>query len=236
MYLLRYLYYYVVLFSIQFREHVPGLQNSVPDSLSCNLMQVFRVLVPHADPLPTPIPDALTRLLEGIAQRLVQDSLTVSSQRAYSSAQNAFKQFCHRLHIPAMTAQELVLLLYVAELSQQACHAMARAYLSAIQHMHLVHGFSDPLLGRLRLEVALKAFKRRRPRAADQRLPTNHSVDFVDTWSYPVMSARLLQPAHAVGSLLPRFLCIYAFSRAHGANWDAIWSLQISHPSGRGGR
>ena len=44
-------------------------------------------------------------------------------------------------------------------------------YLSAVCHLHIVWGFGDPLVGKLRLELALKEVKRARPLTPDTRLP-----------------------------------------------------------------
>ena len=101
----------------------------------------------------------------------MQDSVAPSTQRSYSSAQRGFLQFCYRLQVPALPATEQVLLLYIAEISQRVCHSTARAYLSAIRHLHLTHNLPDPLRGRPRLEFALKGLQRKRPRSGDSRLP-----------------------------------------------------------------
>lgn len=59
---MRCLYYYLALHNIQLRaEHIPGVYNTIADSISRNLLQVFYQLVP--DQLPTPIPPQLKRLL-----------------------------------------------------------------------------------------------------------------------------------------------------------------------------
>ena len=64
MHLLRCLFYYLALHNIYISsEHVPGVQNTIADSLSCNFMQVFQQLAPKANPYPTPIPGALKELL-----------------------------------------------------------------------------------------------------------------------------------------------------------------------------
>ncbi len=116
-------------------------------------------------------PGLVVARLEGIAQGLVQDSRAASSQRAYHTAQKSFGSFCASLGIPAVPASEHLLLLYVAHLSQHVCHATVRSYLSAIRHLHLSHGFQDPLKQSGQLELALKGLKRRKPRTADSRLP-----------------------------------------------------------------
>ena len=64
MHLLRFLFYNLALHNIYIRaEHVPGLWNTIADSLSRNFMQVFQQLTPKANPYPTPIPGALKELL-----------------------------------------------------------------------------------------------------------------------------------------------------------------------------
>ena len=43
MHLLRCLYYYLALHNIQLKaEHIPGVQNTIADSISRNVLQVFR--------------------------------------------------------------------------------------------------------------------------------------------------------------------------------------------------
>jgi hypothetical protein len=64
MHLLRCLYYYCALFSIHIRaEHIPGVHNAIADSVSRNLLQVFRQLLPQADLYPTALSPSLTHLL-----------------------------------------------------------------------------------------------------------------------------------------------------------------------------
>ena len=121
-------------------------------------------------------PGLVVARLEGIAQGLVQDSRAASSQRAYHTAQKSFGSFCASLGILAVPASEHLLLLYAAHLSQHVCHATVRSYLSAIRHLHLSHGFQDPLKQSGQLELALKGLKQRKPRTADShcRLLLSH--------------------------------------------------------------
>lgn len=41
-------------------RHIPGIDNSIADSLSRLQLSRFHTLAPQADPLPTPIPANLT--------------------------------------------------------------------------------------------------------------------------------------------------------------------------------
>lgn len=70
-----------------------------------------------------------------------------------------------------MPANEQLLLLFVAELSQRLCHSSVRSYLSAVRHLHIAKGFGDPLKGSLRLELALKGLQKFKPSMKDTRLP-----------------------------------------------------------------
>ena len=70
-----------------------------------------------------------------------------------------------------LPTNEQLLVLFVAELAQRLCHSSVRSYLSAVRHMHIAAGWPDPLANSLRLQLALKGLKRRKPRAKDTRLP-----------------------------------------------------------------
>ena len=75
------------------------------------------------------------------------------------------------MNIPPFPASEPVLILFVAELSQRLCHSSVRCYLSAVRHWHISQGGGDPLANSLRLQLALKGLRRKKPRASDSRLP-----------------------------------------------------------------
>ena len=58
MHLLRLLYFFMAAHSIQLTaNHIPGVHNTIADSLSRNFMQVFRQLLPAAHPTATEVPD-----------------------------------------------------------------------------------------------------------------------------------------------------------------------------------
>ena len=64
MHLLRLLYFFMAAHSIQLTaNHIPGVHNTIADSLSRNFMQVFRQLLPAAHPTATEVPDELQHLL-----------------------------------------------------------------------------------------------------------------------------------------------------------------------------
>ena len=88
MHLLRCLCYYLARYNIHIRaKHVPGVLNTVADSISRNSMQVFRQLAPHASQYPTPVPTVLKELMTLDHQDWLlpawRELLTVSSETAW---------------------------------------------------------------------------------------------------------------------------------------------------------
>jgi len=64
MHLLRCMHYFLALSNIHiWAVHIPKVNNAVADSTSCHHMQVFQQLAPLADPIPTPVPEALKTFL-----------------------------------------------------------------------------------------------------------------------------------------------------------------------------
>ena len=114
--------------------------------------------------------------LEGVAENLITDSLGPSSCRAYRVGQSEFIQFCHRLSVTPLPVQEPLLILFVAHLSLRLAHSSVRWYLSAVRHMHIAQGYGDPLVGTLRLQLALKGLKRSKPREKNSWLPVTPYV------------------------------------------------------------
>ena len=109
--------------------------------------------------------------LEGLATDLVNNSLASSSRRSYTSAQRQYVQFCELLNFIPLPATERQLVLFVAQLAQRLSHSTVRSYLSAIRHMQITEGLGDPLNNALRLQLAMKGLKRKKPKSGDVRLP-----------------------------------------------------------------
>jgi hypothetical protein len=84
MHLLRLLYFYLALYNIQLRaEHIPGVQNTLADAVSRNLLHVFLQLLPTANAKPTGIPANLQNLL-GVDSQVWLSSTWRASLRASS--------------------------------------------------------------------------------------------------------------------------------------------------------
>lgn len=109
--------------------------------------------------------------LAAVAEDLCKSSLAHTSQKTYKSAQKLFLEFCRECNTPALPASEQLLILFIADLSARVCYSTARTYLAAIRHLHISHGYGDPLQGCLQLDLVLKGLKRKKPRSQDSRLP-----------------------------------------------------------------
>lgn len=119
------------------------------------------------------------------------------------------------------------MLLFVADLSQRVTYGTARSYLSAIRHGHLSRGLPDPLVGKVRLDLALKGLKRQRPVRKDKRMPITPSI-------LEVIGQSLVKHASKYDRLLIWAACcigFFAFMRSgevtvpEGARFDPTMHL-----------
>ena len=94
--------------------------------------------------------------LEDIASELCEASLANSSRKTYTAAQNVFMDFCKSCGKSPMPASEQLLIPFVADLSLRTFYSTARTYLAAVRHLHISHGYGDPLDGRLQVLKGLK--------------------------------------------------------------------------------
>ena len=138
--------------------------------------------------------------LEGAASDLISSSLAPSSYQTYQSSQSEW------LVIHSLPAEELVLILFVAHLSLCLTHSSVRSHLSAVRHMHIVHCFSDPLLGTPWLQLAHKGLKRSKPRVSDSHLPITPYV--LRSHSHAGPGTIQARQYYALGHLLSWLLCL----------------------------
>ncbi len=113
---------------------------------------------------------AITRL-ESLAAGLIYRSLAASTHRTYRTGQAAYLRFCESINVQGLPANEQLLILFTADLSQRIGHSSIRTYLAAVRHMHVVAGLNYPFKNALRLELLLRGIKRTKPKGQNARLP-----------------------------------------------------------------
>ena len=80
--------------------------------------------------------------LDGIARKLIGDSLVQSSRK--DSAQATYNRFCRNIGEKSLPASEDLLILFVAHELQKVVPATSQSYLSAVRHLHIVQGLGGP--------------------------------------------------------------------------------------------
>ena len=88
----------------------------------------------------------------------------------YGSAQACYLTFCKSINRPPVPASEQALTLFIADLSQRLCYSSIRTYLAAVRFLHVSKGLEDPTKS-VRLELMLRAVRKKRPTAGRVRLP-----------------------------------------------------------------
>ena len=99
-----------------------------------------------------------------------------STAKTYASAQKLFLDFCSRLRLCPLPASEETLVLFVSEAAQSRTDGTIRCYLSGIRHLHIMHGFGNPLERTLRLDLVLRGIHRIKPKVSRPRLPITRQI------------------------------------------------------------
>ena len=143
---------------------VSGKCNSIADSLSCFQFQRFYQLAPHADPDPTAAAFGFKPTLTDKCHFYLTHGLAPSIGKVYSSAQRCFQEFCtqdNRLSPSGsvLSASEETFICFCSHTAHTIHHLSMKAYISAIQSLHIDKGLPDPLVGCLQLQCVLPSIK-----------------------------------------------------------------------------
>ena len=116
---------------------------------------------------------ALSLLEDQAIELLLMDiAPSTLTQRLYSSAQQAYWQFCSRLKLSPLLATQDQLILFVPEQTQTKAPSTIKMYLAGIRHYHIISGDPNPLQGTLKLSlVVLKVIQHTKPFKSRPRLP-----------------------------------------------------------------
>ena len=109
--------------------------------------------------------------MEAQVQKPVDSGLADSAKKVYSSAIAIYLTFCFRLNLEPVPASENTLILFIAELFQTKSYNTVHTYLAGVRHLHKVSGCPNPLDKALRLQLALRGYKRNKPPKPNPRLP-----------------------------------------------------------------
>ena len=188
------------------------------------LLMLFLVTsqVPEADPNPNSRAimvhpgDTPTRLAVGhlanITNHLINNSLALSSRKTYSSAQARYLNFCSRMKLNPLPANQQQLILFAADLSQTIAYTSMRTYLAAVRHLHISKGYADPLCGSMQLELLMKGACRTKPGLSASNHPTYIKPS--------KRASRELQEQTSLGSMLLRLFRVsllrWIYSKTRG--------------------
>ena len=155
---------------------LPGSSNQLADALSHNKPERFFSLHPQANQLPTPIPCTRTlanastqstrldlKLLENDVQFFYAKGLAPSTLRSYKSGKDRYTNFCSQASIIPLPVSESKLCLFVSHIAKKGLkHQTIKCYLSAIRHLQISNGFSDPFAGDPlpRLDYVMRGIKK----------------------------------------------------------------------------
>lgn len=102
---------------------------------------------------------------------LIESGLAANTRKVYNTAISLFLSFCHRLQLVPVPASKDTLLLFIAEPSQTRAYNTVHTYLAGVRHLHVIPGRANPLEKALRVQLALRGYKRTKPPQANPRLP-----------------------------------------------------------------
>ena len=112
-----------------------------------------------------------------------QHGLAESTQRSYNLAKWRYINFCVEQNFVALPVSELQLCKYTSYLAiQKLSHSKIKCYLSAVRHLQIEQGWSDPKIHEMaKMELVLREVKRLQASgkcSPKQKLPITPSLLF----------------------------------------------------------
>ena len=162
-------------------RHVPGVSNAIADAHSRFQMQRFRVLAPDVDQNPCTIPAFAHDPLREEVLRYATWGLAENTNRAYSSEEKRFLQFCLVNRIfssdgDVLHASEGTLMYFASYLARTVQLSTIKLYLAAVRNLQVTAGYPDPLKGKLLLRKVLRCILRYQANQRAHRLPVTPEV------------------------------------------------------------
>ena len=105
-------------------------------------------------------------------------SVAPNTRRNYSTAVNAYTNFCSQHELVSFPPREQTLILFATSLATYSSHSNVKVHLSAIQHHSTIHGHHAPFQDFNRLYLLLRGIKRSQGRSHSlpKRLPITPSL------------------------------------------------------------
>ena len=98
------------------------------------------------------------------ADQLVKNGITNSTKATYSAPQRQFFQFCLKIVIQALPANDQTILLFLTHLhNKKLSYNTCKVYMSAIKSLHLLNNLVPPNFQNPRFRLALRAIKNKSP-------------------------------------------------------------------------
>ena len=167
-------------FVVQAR-HVPWVTNAIADALSRFQMQRFRFLAPRRRPESLYHPAFAHDPLREEVLQYATWGLAENTNRARSSGEKRFLQFCLMNRIfsldgDVLPASEGTLIYFASYLARTVRHNTIKLYLAAVRNLHVTAGYPDPLKGKLLLRKVLRDILRYQGNQRTRRLPVTPEV------------------------------------------------------------
>ena len=107
-----------------------------------------------------PYPGYIERL-DQTWQNLIRNSVARNTTKQYSCGQRKFINFCQNLGVSPCPASEVLLMRFVASISNSVRGSTIQNYPSTIRFLHISNGFSNPICEYERLKLIVRALKKR---------------------------------------------------------------------------